>query len=124
MSDRIEQAYEITMAQLRGWNPALREDCGNLLPNTAYCVSGPAPGTTPTPTPTPTGSPTTPPGPTQSGIAAKCNRYVLQKTGVFCADMAQAAGISLNQLYAWNPALGNDCSGLWVGYAYCIGVSS
>lgn len=81
MSDRIEQAYEITMAQLRGWNPDLREDYGNLLLNTAYCVSGPTPGTTPTPTPTPTGSPTTPPGPTQSGIAAKCNRYVLQKTG-------------------------------------------
>lgn len=44
--------------------------------------------------------------------------------GVFCFDMAAAAGITLDQLYQWNPALNGDCSGLWVGYAYCIGVSS
>lgn len=122
MSNRIEQAYEITMTQLRGWNPDLHEDCGNLLLNTAYCVTCPAASSIPIPTST--SNPTTPPGPTQSGIAAKCNKYVLQKTGVFCADMAKAASISLDQLYAWNPALGKDCSGLWVGYAYCIGISS
>jgi len=41
---------------------------------------------------------------------------------VFCYDMAQAAGIALEQLYAWNPALKTDCSGLFIGYAYCVGV--
>lgn len=25
------------------------------------------------------------------------------------------------RLYELNPALNSDCSGLWVGYAYCIG---
>lgn len=44
----------------------------------------------------------------------------MQKDGVFCYDMAAAAGISLNELYEYNPALGGDCSGLWGGYAYCI----
>lgn len=122
MSNRIEQAYEITMNQLRSWDPDLREDCSNLDLNTAYCVSGPALGSTPSPTPT-TG-PVSPPGQSQSGIDAKCNKYVLQKTGIFCAAMATTAGISLDNLYAWNPALGKDCSGLWEGYAHCIGVSS
>ena len=36
--------------------------------------------------------------------------------------MAAEEGITLNQLYEWNPALVGDCSGLWPGYAYCVGV--
>jgi hypothetical protein len=45
----------------------------------------------------------------------------MQQDGIFCYDMAAAAGISLDELYALNPALNGDCSGLWPGYAYCIG---
>lgn len=33
--------------------------------------------------------------------------------GVYCYDMAVAAGITLDQLYAWNPALNGDYSDLW-----------
>lgn len=36
----IEQAYEISLAQLQAWNPDLHADCGNLLLGDAYCVSG------------------------------------------------------------------------------------
>jgi hypothetical protein len=43
---------------------------------------------------------------------------------VYCYDMAMNAGISIADLYAWNPALGGDCSGLWDGYAYCIHLST
>jgi len=110
----------------------------------SYCVNAPAATATTTSTSsTPTG-PVTPPGPTQSGIASNCNKYVMQQTGklipskyftpiqltehsdegVYCADMANNVGITLTQLYTWNPALNGDCSGLWAGYAYCIGVSS
>ena len=49
---------------------------------------------------------------------------MLQKEGVYCYDIAQAAGISLDRLYEWNPALGGDCSGLWPGYAYCVKVTN
>jgi hypothetical protein len=38
--------------------------------------------------------------------------------------MAASAGITLEKLYELNPALNEDCSGLWAGYAYCIGVSA
>lgn len=57
-------------------------------------------------------------------LPKKCNKYVLQKDEVYCYDMMQAAGITLDQLYAWNPALNGNSSGLYLGYAYCIGVSS
>lgn len=117
----IEQAYEITMAQLQAWNPSLRSDCGNLILGDAYCVSGPNGTSSTSSTPTPTAVP--PPGPTQAGVPANCDEWVMQKDGVYCSDMAAAAGITLNQLYAWNPALNGDCSGLWVGYAYCIAVA-
>jgi len=105
--------------------------------NDAYCVNGA--GTTSTSSGTPTGTVTltstsatavsaaavstvAAPGPTQTGIASNCDQYVLQSDGVYCYDMAQNADITLTELYEWNPALDGDCSGLWAGYAYCVGV--
>ena len=37
--------------------------------------------------------------------------------------MANDNGISLEQFYAWNPAVGPDCSAMWPNYAYCISVA-
>lgn len=91
------------------------------------CTFDPKKGEYVCPTAPPTATPTSvknpAPGPTQEGINAKCNKWVLQKTGVYCFDMAKAAGIALDRLYTLNPALKGDCSGLWSGYAYCIGTS-
>ncbi|PKX91129.1 LysM peptidoglycan-binding domain-containing protein [Aspergillus novofumigatus IBT 16806] len=119
----LEAVYGISFSQLQTWNPQVNADCTNLLLGEAYCVkgdSGPS-HTSVSSTPTPTSVP--PPGPTQSGIPATCNKWVMQKDGIYCYDMAVSAGITLDQLYQWNPALNGDCSGLWAGYAYCIGVS-
>lgn len=44
--------------------------------------------------------------------------------GVYCQDIATENGITLGELYEWNPALNGDCSGLWLNYAYCVGVAS
>ncbi len=30
---------------------------------------------------------------------------------------------SASDFYTWNPAVGTDCGGLWLGYYYCIGVA-
>lgn len=117
----------------------VKSDCSGLVLGTYYCVSSPdiesetvatssndpssstARAATSAPSTTRTGA--SPPGPTQSGIPAGCGKYVMQKDGVFCYDMAAAAGISLDQLYEYNPALGGDCSGLWPDYAYCVGLT-
>ncbi|KAL4871036.1 hypothetical protein BDV12DRAFT_36740 [Aspergillus spectabilis] len=129
----------ITIADFYAWNPSIGSSCTNLWLNTSYCVLADSTSTTTTPPPSSTTTSTstttttttttdpgcanvTPPGATQSGIPCTCNKYVMQKTDVYCYDMAVAAGITLQQLYDWNPALNGDCSGLWVGYAYCVGV--
>ena len=68
-----------------------------------------------------------PPGPTQSGIPSDCNKWIKQKDGVYCYDMAANAGISLACLYQMNPALNTtagECQGLFPGYAYCVGTVS
>ncbi|KAI5291815.1 hypothetical protein KEM54_006392 [Ascosphaera aggregata] len=121
---KLEALYQISFKQLQAWNPQIDSVCSNLLLNDSYCVNG-APVTRPaTTTGTATATPSSgPPGPTQTGIPKNCNKWVMQKDGVYCDDMAKKAGITLAQLYKWNPALNGDCSGLWPNYAYCIGVS-
>lgn len=138
----IANANSIALEDFYAWNPAVGSDCATLQPTYYVCVGRGGAASTPpvtsratTPTPSSTSlrssssqRPITssatrpaPPGPTQAGIPANCNKWVLQKDGVYCYDMAQAAGIALDRLYALNPALNGDCSGLWPGYAYCIG---
>ena len=55
------------------------------------------------------------PGPTQEGIMYDCIKWMLQKSGSYCSDMAKAAGITLEKLYLLNPAVGMNCGGLWPG---------
>jgi hypothetical protein len=99
-----------------------------LISGVAPEVTSGSPNFTPPPTisgssPSPTAG-GGPPGPTQAGIVANCNKYALQSGSQYCYDMAVANGISLDQLYGWNSALGGDCSGMYPGYAYCVGVST
>ncbi|KAF3483528.1 uncharacterized protein GIQ15_02852 [Arthroderma uncinatum] len=120
----------LTIEELYKMNPSLGMDCAGMVAGTYYCHytgddenddEDPAPTTTtetPTASPTPTSPPA--PGPTQPGIPENCNKWVQQMDGIYCFDMANNAGISLEQLYKLNPALGGDCTGLWVGYSYCI----
>lgn len=63
-----------------------------------------------------------PPGPTQSGIISTCNKYAIPEKDQGCWDFAVAHGITPDQLYAWNPAVG-ECTAFLAGYAYCIGIS-
>lgn len=75
-----------------------------------------------------TGAPTTttaapvpsPTAPTQPGIVAGCQKYYTAVIGDGCWAIANDNGISLDDFYAWNPAVGTDCGGLWPDYAYCI----
>lgn len=108
-------------------NPALNRDCNGLFVGYAYCIGlGSAAGTSTTSSTAPASTcvgGTNAPEQTQVGISCKCNSWVKQTDGVFCFDMAAAAGIELSNLYSLNPALNGDCSGLFVGYACCVGVA-
>ena len=66
---------------------------------------------------------TGPTGPTAPGIAANCNNYVLIQEANSCEVVANQAGITLDEFYAWNPSLQYSCVSLIVGDAYCVGIS-
>ncbi|RYO86656.1 hypothetical protein DL764_008976 [Monosporascus ibericus] len=125
--DKIVKAHgTFTFADFVNWNPAVGEDCSGLWAKTYYCVGVPG---TPTARPTTTKPPqttTTKPGgpsPTQDGIVANCQRYYKAVSGDTCQKIVDKYGaFSLAQFRSWNPAVGADCSGLWLGYYYCIGV--
>ena len=65
------------------------------------------------------------PGPTQTGQPSDCNAWYVAQKGDDCSIAAAAGGITLDEFYVWNPAIGQDCSGgFWAGNAYCVNVSS
>jgi hypothetical protein len=117
--DSICKMTDIPFSSFLAWNPALGENCQNLWLEAEYCVAGPgwstvyygmdatttasstsAPGTA-------TSSAVTPPGPTQSGAAPNCQKWYIAVAGDSCQAIADAHGITLDQFYAWNPAVGS-----------------
>lgn len=103
----------ISVEEFYALNPPSKSDCSGLFQGYAYCV-GPVPED-----PNCAGG-TKAPEQVQAGISCKCNQWVKQQDGTFCADMAAQANITTDRLYELNPALKGDCSGLFVGYAYCV----
>ncbi|KAL4739523.1 hypothetical protein BDV11DRAFT_169938 [Aspergillus similis] len=112
--DTIENEFGITFAQFYAWNPSVGSDCSNLWLDYAYCVDGP----------TSTATTTAPGAPTQTGIAADCTKYHTVEAGDSCAAIESTYDVTFAQLYAWNPAIGDDCQTLAIGYAVCVGVPS
>ena len=91
-------------------------NCNNLLLNYAYCVQGPASSGSPIAT-------AAAPAPTQSGIASDCDQYYSVASGDSCAKIESEYNDECAERYLWNPAIGNNCQNLWVGYAVCVGAS-
>ncbi|KAI0476852.1 hypothetical protein F4859DRAFT_65195 [Xylaria cf. heliscus] len=122
----ISTTEGITLDDFYAWNPAVGNTCANLLAGDYVCV-----GVSGTPTSTvssPTASQTIDvptPQPTQPGMTANCNNFaIVDSSSETCSDIASAAGITLTEFYAWNPAVGNTCSNLLVNYWVCVGVAS
>ena len=73
---------------------------------------------------TTTGSSVTTPTPIEPGMIDGCTAFHLVASGDTCADIAGDAGISPTDFVSWNPGVGPDCSGLWLGYYVCIAAES
>ncbi|KAH7009822.1 LysM domain-containing protein, partial [Ilyonectria destructans] len=120
----------ISVDQFYAWNPAVSRDCiTNFWLGQAYCVgvSGAGSGVTTTSsstrssTPSTTAAPT-PPAPTHTGQPSDCNKWDVVVSGDSCGSMATDNGITVDQFYAWNPAVSKDCvTNFWLGQAYCVG---
>ncbi|KAH7333463.1 hypothetical protein BKA65DRAFT_564781 [Rhexocercosporidium sp. MPI-PUGE-AT-0058] len=62
----------------------------------------------------------------QTGIACNCNNYYVVSTGDTCDAIVTKYknAFTLAQFYAWNPAVGNTCKFLGLGYSVCVGVDA
>ncbi|KAH6693877.1 LysM domain-containing protein [Plectosphaerella plurivora] len=121
--------WGITMENFLKWNPSITSSCGNFLNQRAYCVEAPAsppaegPATTTTTAPATTTAPSngiTTPTPIQPGMVNNCNKFHFVNAG--CSDVLSDAKVTLAQLFAWNPTVRSDCTGLWAGVNVCVGV--
>ncbi|KFY46610.1 hypothetical protein V494_00398 [Pseudogymnoascus sp. VKM F-4513 (FW-928)] len=128
----------VSVGELTAMNPSIKS-CGDWKEDYSYCIESVSgvptttsgPGTTP-PTTTTTIPPTTTtslpgngittPIPFQPGMTSSCNRFYFVGTNDQCGTIAIAAGISLADFYAWNPAVGSQCGSLWAANYVCTGI--
>jgi len=61
------------------------------------------------------------PTPFQAGMIANCTSFYRVVANDTCNGIAMTQGISLSDLYAWNPALGSSCGSLDAGSNVCVG---
>ncbi|WZH42205.1 uncharacterized protein QYS62_003195 [Fusarium acuminatum] len=108
------------------WNPAIKEDCSGIWANYWYCVGVPGtPTAPPTQTAPSTVKPTGPSKPTttQEGLVTSCTAFHMATKGETCDKIISTIGtFDFDTFFKWNPAVGEDCSGIWANYYYCIGV--
>ncbi|KAM7214826.1 hypothetical protein V8F06_009816 [Rhypophila decipiens] len=114
----IATAYGLTAFAFTTWNPSLAKTCTLVSP-----LPEPTGGiTTTTASPTPTGNGIATPTPIQTGMVGNCNKFHLVKEGEGCASIQGTYGVSLAQLASWNPAIGSQCTGMWLNTHLCVGV--
>lgn len=123
----IAADYGISLSQFYAWNPAVGTSCSYLDLGDYVCISviGQKPTTTfvtSTTTTTP-GNGISTPTPYQTGMASNCDAFHLVVSGDQCGIIASQYGISLENFYAWNPAVGNSCQYLDLGDYVCVGTT-
>lgn len=122
----LSATWGITVATLAIWNPSLSSGCNFVLGN-SYCIEKnygvPDPEPTPSTTsaaPTPTGNGVATPTPISDGMTKSCSKFHSVAKGDGCASILLQYGISFDQLFSWNPAVGSNCEMLQLGVNYCV----
>ncbi|KAH7080573.1 hypothetical protein BKA63DRAFT_488318 [Paraphoma chrysanthemicola] len=106
--DTVAAANGITSDKFYELNPSINKPaCNNMYSGCAYCVQA---GDTPPVCPT--------------NYNPKCDAFYTVKSGDICwAIINQTPGLSLNQLFKWNPAIHNPaCDNLVPTCKYCTHV--
>ncbi|KAL8913520.1 MAG: hypothetical protein Q9171_001708 [Xanthocarpia ochracea] len=63
------------------------------------------------------------PSPTQSGIISSCTKFYKTVSGDTCQVISDKYGtFTVAEFISWNPAVGSQCSTLFLDYYYCIAV--
>ncbi|KAL6235925.1 hypothetical protein BDW75DRAFT_250559 [Aspergillus navahoensis] len=132
--EEVEAKYNITLTQFATWNPLLFELSATcvILSGYDYCVEVNFESTTSsstTTTSTSTSTTTTTSIPSQTGTddidtdVADCTSFYNVTSNDNCTSIASSAGITLAELYAWNPFVGPDCDWLDDGMELCISMN-
>ncbi|KAJ5561367.1 hypothetical protein N7461_000128, partial [Penicillium sp. DV-2018c] len=104
------------------WNPSVGDKCEDIKEGTYYCVGLPDTPTTRTSTitttPTASGS-----MPVQTGVSEKCTQFWFVSPSDTCDSIISRSGVSKEDFYQWNPAVGKDCAGLKPNNYVCISIS-
>ncbi|KAF1936676.1 hypothetical protein EJ02DRAFT_479394 [Clathrospora elynae] len=58
--------------------------------------------------------------PIREGAIEGCVEYNAAIAPMTCKSFLALNRITIAQLFKWNPAVGADCSNLWLGYQYCV----
>ncbi|KAK6222736.1 hypothetical protein LQW54_000917 [Pestalotiopsis sp. IQ-011] len=121
----------LSKRKLHHLNPTVGEDCSGLAVGTYYCIGTSNDeileyddlddSTTATAVAT-TSSGVSTPSPVQTGMVSNCDGFYDVFAGDGCWAIANSYIIDLDDVYAWNPAVGTDCSGLEAGVYVCVGV--
>ncbi|KAI8207620.1 hypothetical protein K4K54_004856 [Colletotrichum sp. SAR 10_86] len=149
--DTVAARSDITRAKFLEYNPSVSADCTvNFWIGQAYCVGlGPRLPSAPSTTsrsqtqsfnstysirhpitsasltqPTASEDDVWPPTKTQQGQPSYCSDWHLVQPGEDCSDVVRQHSDFTNMadFFAWNPAVGTDCSGLYLGFYVCVDI--
>ncbi|KAI8692434.1 hypothetical protein NCS56_00000200 [Fusarium sp. Ph1] len=123
--------WDIELAQFVEYNPSVKDDCSGIQVGHAYCVEvnygmprdedPPKVTTTKATEPEPTED--SKPSPTQDGLIDTCTSFYKAVKGDTCTKIiAKYKTFNFDDFFKWNPAVEEDCSGLWANTYYCVGV--
>ncbi|KAJ4302167.1 hypothetical protein N0V88_002303 [Collariella sp. IMI 366227] len=127
------EEFGATLADFTRWNPSVSgSECAGLAAGRSYCVEAfdePTPGTPTTLTSVIVPSTTTKPGngvstptPTQPGMVDNCSKFFFVADGMSCETVLSENKISVKELFAWNPTVKDDCTGLWGEVYVCVNI--
>jgi hypothetical protein len=85
-----------------------------VAPSLSYCLAI-APATSKTTTTT-----VTPPSPTAPGAASNCTQWFVPQWYNNCLSILTLFDLTIAELYAMNPSIHSDCTGMVVGTYYCV----
>ncbi|KAJ6003520.1 hypothetical protein N7451_006067 [Penicillium sp. IBT 35674x] len=119
----IASSYSISLDDFYAWNPAVGSSCANLWVDDYVCVDTVASKSTAS-VATSSSDQVSTPYPIQTGMTSTCDEFYLVVSGDTCATIASSYSISLDDFYAWNPAVGSSCANLWVDDYVCVAVQS
>ncbi|KAI1290485.1 hypothetical protein F5Y03DRAFT_401258 [Xylaria venustula] len=117
----VASTYDITLDQLRNWNPSLNTNSTTCAFQTGvrYCLLPYKPTTTTSTTPTQTafGDMIRP------GTWTNCTAYFDVDFSWTCQRVLDNFGLTIAQFSTWNPEVGRQCENLWENYSYCVSLN-